>query len=64
VAGEKIHRAFDVVDNDSVEVFGTPGEATRQLLEQIQASGVRVTVNPNRLGGLDRAPAPVAARER
>jgi quinol monooxygenase YgiN len=54
IAGDRIHQALDVVDNDSVTVFGTPGRITRRLLDQIWAAGVRVTVNSSQLGGFDR----------
>lgn len=54
VAGDRIHQALDVVDNDSVTVFGTPGRITRRLLDQIWAAGVRVTVNSSQLGGFHR----------
>jgi hypothetical protein len=43
-----------VVDNDSVHVFGAPGEVTCRLLDEISAAGVRVTVNSSQLGGFDR----------
>lgn len=54
VAGDKIHQAFEVVENDSVEVYGMPGPATRSLLEQIGAAGVQVSVSSNALDGFDR----------
>lgn len=54
IAGDRIHQALDVVDNDSVTVFGTPGRITRRLLDQIWAAGVRVTVNSSQLGGFHR----------
>jgi quinol monooxygenase YgiN len=54
VAGDRIHQALDVVDNDSVTVFGTPGRITRRLLDQIWAAGVRVRVNSSQLGGFHR----------
>jgi hypothetical protein len=54
IAADRIHQALDVVDNDSVTVFGTPGRITRRLLDQIWAAGVRVTVNSSQLGGFHR----------
>ncbi|HEX5193860.1 MAG TPA: hypothetical protein VFW09_13740 [Solirubrobacteraceae bacterium] len=54
IAGEKIHEALDVVENDSVDAYGTPGEITQKLLDQIRATGVRVTINPNPLAGFNR----------
>jgi hypothetical protein len=54
IAADRIHQAFDVVDNDSVTVFGTPGRITRRLLDQIWAAGVQVSVNGSQLGGFSR----------
>lgn len=54
IAADRIHQAFDVVDNDSVTVFGTPGRITRRLLDQIWAAGVQVSVNGGQLGGFSR----------
>lgn len=54
VAGDKIHRAVEIVDNDSVEVYGDPGPVTRGLLDQISAAGVRVNERPDTLGGFVR----------
>jgi hypothetical protein len=54
IAGEKIHEALDVVENDTVDVYGTPGEITKRLLDQIRTTGVRVTISPNPLAGFNR----------
>lgn len=54
VAADKIHQAFNIVDNDSVHVFGDPGPVARGLLDQISQAGVRVTLQPSRLGGFNR----------
>ena len=54
VAGEKIHQAFQVVDNDSVTVLGAPGEITKALLDEIRAAGVRLSIDPSLLGGFNR----------
>jgi hypothetical protein len=51
IAGDKIHQAFDVVENDRVTVFRTPGRITSRFLDQICAAGARVTVNSSQLGG-------------
>jgi hypothetical protein len=56
VAGDRIHRAFDVVGNDGVEVYGRPGETTRGLLEQIGQAGIPVDVHARRIGGFGRVP--------
>jgi hypothetical protein len=55
VAADRIHQAFEVVDNDGVEVYGSPGPVTSGLLEQIGSAGVPVSVCPNRLGGFVRS---------
>jgi hypothetical protein len=55
VAGDRIHQAFEVVDNDGVEVYGSLGPIASGLLEQIGSAGVAVSVSPNRLGGFDRS---------
>ncbi len=54
IAGDQIHRALDVVDNQSIEVYGSPGHATRRLLTQIQTTGVAVHVLPQQLRGIAR----------
>ena len=54
VAGDKIHAALNVVDNDSVELYGTPGPTTRSLLDQIASAGVTVVEYPAPVGGFDR----------
>jgi hypothetical protein len=57
IAGEKIHEALAAVANDSVDVYGTPGEITSGLLDQIRMTGVRVTISPNPLAGFNRVAA-------
>jgi quinol monooxygenase YgiN len=54
VAGEKIDEALDVVENDSVEVYGAPREITRRLLDQVRTTGVPVTINSHPLAGFNR----------
>jgi hypothetical protein len=54
VAGDKIHQALELVDNERVDVYGTPGETADTLLHQLRTAGVRVTVNPAPIGGFAR----------
>jgi hypothetical protein len=54
VAGEKIHAAFDVVDNDAVELYGMPGRLAGGLLEQLASAGIDVRVRASSLGGFAR----------
>ena len=54
VAGDKIHEAFELVDNERVDAYGSPGETARSLLEQLRAAGIGVAVNPAPMGGLAR----------
>ncbi|MGZ4326178.1 MAG: hypothetical protein ACXVHJ_30415, partial [Solirubrobacteraceae bacterium] len=57
IAAEKVHEALEVVENDTVDVYGAPGQITRGLLDQIRTTGVRVTINPNPLAGFSRVAA-------
>lgn len=57
IAAEKVHEALEVVENDTVDVYGAPGQITRRLLDQIRTTGVRVTINPNPLAGFSRVAA-------
>jgi peptidoglycan/xylan/chitin deacetylase (PgdA/CDA1 family) len=54
VAGDKIHQAFELVDNERVDAYGSPGETARTLLERLREAGLRVAVNPARMDGLMR----------
>jgi hypothetical protein len=54
VAGDRIHQAFELVDNESVDVYGEPAAVARGLLEQIGRAGVRVSRNPRPLAGFAR----------
>jgi hypothetical protein len=52
VAGDQIHQALDVVENQSIQVYGSPASSARRLLEQIQTAGVGVNVMPHQLRGI------------
>lgn len=54
IAADLIHAAFDVVGNDGVQAFGSPGPVARGLLGQIASAGVGVDVMPRSLGGFAR----------
>ena len=56
VAGDRIHQAFDVVGNDGVEVYGSPGDTTRGLLQEIATAGIPVDLHARRIGGFGRVP--------
>jgi hypothetical protein len=52
VAGEKIVKAFDFLETESVEIYGPPSDRVREMMSQI--AGVPVTVRPDALGGFAR----------
>lgn len=52
VAGDQIHQALDVVENRSIQVYGSPASGARRLLEQIQTAGFSVNVMPHQLRGI------------
>jgi hypothetical protein len=54
VAGAEIRKAFEVVDNKRVQIYGGPGARTRELLQQIAATGVPVSIEARPVGGFAR----------
>ena len=54
VAGDQIHQSLELVTNDRVDVYGTPGELASTLLAQLRTAGLQVAVNPSPILGLAR----------
>lgn len=53
VAGEKIMAAFEFLDTQSVEIYGTPSAGVLEMMKQIKDAPVNI--NPNPLGGFTRS---------
>lgn len=54
IAADRIHQAFQVVDNLAVQIYGRVGNRTQALLEQVARSGVPVSVKPHGMSGFSR----------
>ena len=47
-------KAYEFIEPDSIEVFGTPNLSTIEKMRKIAGSGVAVQVNPRFIGGFVR----------
>lgn len=54
VAADRIHQAFELVDNDSVDVYGRPGPIAQRVLDQLRGEGVAVAVEAPLAPGFER----------
>ena len=57
MTGDQINEALEIVENESIQVYGTPGDRARGLLRTIAESGVPVSIKAYPMGGFAR-PAP------
>ena len=53
-ADERSKRAYEFMQPISMEIYGSPNDGVLEMMEQIAASGVSVSIDTNHLGGFLR----------
>jgi quinol monooxygenase YgiN len=53
-ASERAKRAYEFIESDRFEIYGTPSHGVMEMMKKIAGSGVVLSVNPQHLGGFIR----------
>jgi len=54
VSGELIAKSLELAETTAIHVLGEPGPVMRQVVTRNAEAGIAVSVQPRRMGGLDR----------
>ena len=54
VIGEHIREAYEFLETDNIQVYGTPSDSVLEMMKQIAGSGVPLSVKSQHVGGFIR----------
>jgi quinol monooxygenase YgiN len=53
-AAERAEGAYEFIESDGFEIYGTPSDGVLGMMKQIAGSGVGLSLNPENIGGYVR----------